>query len=237
MFRSAGPAAAPSTDPFCMFPYPLHSTLGRAARGTLAAWCVAVWAATPALAEKADRSQPMNIEADQLRHDELRQTSVFSGRVVVTKGSIVLRGARLEVHQDAAGYQSGTMTGTAGQRAFFRQKRDTPRGAPAEFIEGEAQTIEYNGQADSVRLATQAELRRYRGAELNDEITGDVIVYHNLTDMFTVDGRNTGKQPGEVGGRVRATLAPREAAGGAAPAASEAGAPLRPSDRLGGAAK
>ena len=50
-----------------------------------------------ALAEKADRSKPMNIEADSLRHDEVKQTSVFSGRVVMTKGSIVLRGARLDV--------------------------------------------------------------------------------------------------------------------------------------------
>ena len=48
-----------------------------------------------ARAEKADRSKPMNIEADALRHDEVKQTSVFSGRVVMTKGSIVLRGARL----------------------------------------------------------------------------------------------------------------------------------------------
>ena len=29
-------------------------------------------------AEKADRAKPMNIEADALRHDELKQTSVFS---------------------------------------------------------------------------------------------------------------------------------------------------------------
>lgn len=205
----------------------------------LAVFCLALLVVAPATAwaEKADRNQPMNIEADQLRHDELRQTSVFSGRVVVTKGSIVLRGARLEVRQDAAGYQSGTMTGSAGQRAFFRQKRDTAPGAPAEYIEGEAQTIEYNGQADSVRLATQAELRRYRGSEKSDEITGDVIVYHNLTDMFTVDGRNTGKQPGESGGRVRAILAPREAAGAPGPAASDAAPPLRPSNRLGGAAQ
>ena len=29
---------------------------------------------------------------DALRHDELQQTSVFTGNVVMTKGSIVLRG-------------------------------------------------------------------------------------------------------------------------------------------------
>lgn len=190
----------------------------------------------PAMAEKSDSNQPMNIEADQLRHDELKQTSVFTGKVVVTKGSIVLRGTRLEVHQDADGYQSGTVTGGNGKRAFFRQKRDTAPGAPDEFIEGEAQTIVYNGKADSVRFVTQAELRRFRGGVLSDGITGDVIVYNNLTDVFTVDGRNTGK-PGDAAGRVRAVLAPRDAAPPPAEPASDASPPLRPSNRLGGAAK
>ena len=36
-------------------------------------------------AEKADRNKPMNIEADALRYDDLKQTSVFTGRVVLTK--------------------------------------------------------------------------------------------------------------------------------------------------------
>jgi hypothetical protein len=36
--------------------------------------------------------QPMNIEADALRHDD-QQQPVFTGNVVVTKGTIVMRGA------------------------------------------------------------------------------------------------------------------------------------------------
>lgn len=194
-------------------------------------------------AEKADRAKPMNIEADTLRHDELKQTSVFTGRVVMTKGSIVLRGARLDVRQDADGYQYGVVTAEPGKRAFFRQKRDTLPGAPDEFIEGESEVIEYDGKADNVRFITRAELRRYRGAVLNDEITGAVIVYNNLTDVFSVDGqrRPTGNAAGDApttGGRVRAVLSPKDApgTGPGAPAAAPAAAPvLRPSNRLGGA--
>ncbi|WP_440108428.1 lipopolysaccharide transport periplasmic protein LptA [Acidovorax sp. BL-A-41-H1] len=199
-------------------------------------------------AEKADRAKPMNIEADALRHDELKQTSVFTGRVVMTKGSIVLRGARLDVRQDAEGYQYGVVTAEPGKRAFFRQKRDTAPGAPDEFIEGESETIEYDGKSDNVRFITRAELRRYRGSALSDEITGAVIVYNNLTDVFTVDGQRTtpggqaaGASAGQSG-RVRAVLAPKEpapAAGGAsAPAAPAASGPaLRPSNSLSGGAK
>ena len=195
-------------------------------------------------AEKADRAKPMNIEADALRHDELKQTSVFSGRVVMTKGSIVLRGARLDVRQDADGYQYGVVTAEPGKRAFFRQKRDTLPGAPDEFIEGESEVIEYDGKADNVRFITRAELRRYRGAVLSDEITGAVIVYNNLTDVFSVDGKRTatnaaGDAPAP-GSRVRAVLAPKDPppAAAATEAASPASAPaLRPSNSLGGGAK
>ncbi|HWJ95869.1 MAG TPA: LptA/OstA family protein, partial [Telluria sp.] len=49
--------------------------------------------APAARAEKADRDKPMNVEADALRYDDIKQTSVFTGRVVITKGTIVIRGA------------------------------------------------------------------------------------------------------------------------------------------------
>ena len=37
----------------------------------------------PLQAEKADRSKPMNIESDTLRYDDVKQTSVFTGKVLV----------------------------------------------------------------------------------------------------------------------------------------------------------
>ena len=185
-------------------------------------------------AEKADRNKPMNIEADALRHDDLQQLTVFTGRVVMTKGSIVLRGARLEVKQDADGYQSGVVTSEPGKRAFFRQRRDTPPGAPEEFVEGEGEVIEYNGRADTVRFVRRAELRRYRGGALSDELSGAVIVYYNLTDVFTVDGQQKGKSdaPAAAGSRVRAILAPKDAPVGAVPVPGDSGPVLRPSGTL-----
>jgi lipopolysaccharide export system protein LptA len=181
-------------------------------------------AATPAGAEKADRTKPMNVEADSLRYDDLRQTSVFSGKVVVTKGSIVIRGARVTVKQDPEGFQFGTVTADPGKRAFFRQKRD----GVDEYIEGEADTIEYDGRADRVKFVGRAEMRRLRGETVNDETSGSVITYDNSNDQFTVDGAAAaGGAPANPGGRVRATIAPRATA--SAPAAA---APSGPTPRL-----
>jgi len=188
-------------------------------------------AMAPASAEKADRAKPMNVEADALRYDDLRQTSVFTGRVVVTKGTIVIRGAKVEVKQDPEGFQFGVVTAEPGKQAFYRQKRE----GMDEYIEGEAQTIEYDGKSDRIKFIGRAEMRRFRGAQLNDEITGSVITYDNTTDVFTVDGGPAGSSPAAPGGRVRATLAPRGGASAPAAAASAATpARLRPSTALGG---
>lgn len=170
----------------------------------------------------------MNIESDTLRYDDVKQTSVFTGKVVVTKGTIVMRGAQLDVRQDTAGNQYGVMKAEPGKRAFYRQKRDTRPGTPDEYMEGEAEVIEYDGKADTVRFVQQAELRRYLGSSLNDEMSGVVIVYDNTTSVLTVDGgpprsRSDGPAP-----RVRAMLTPRldEArAAGAAPPQAAASSP------------
>lgn len=198
---------------------------------------LAALAAGPASAERADRAKPMNVEADALRYDDLKQTSVFTGRVVLTKGTIIIRGARVDVRQDPEGYQYGVVTAEPGKLAYFRQKRE----GVDEFIEGEGEVIEYDGKADRVKFIRRAEMRRYRGATLSDEMTGSVITYDNLTDVFSVDGAPAGAPtaagaPAASGGRVRAVLAPREPASGPRPAAPAAvpGGQLRPSTTLGG---
>ncbi|WP_305714156.1 lipopolysaccharide transport periplasmic protein LptA [Hydrogenophaga sp.] len=178
-----------------------------------------------AQAERADRNKPMNAEADALRYDDARQTSVFTGNVVITKGTIVIRGARVEVRQDAQGNQFGTVTGSPG---FFRQKRDVGD----EFIEGEAQRIEYDSQTETVRFMGSAVLRRYKGTQVNDETSGSVITYNSSNDTFAVDGGAANRTPSNPTGRVRALLTPVPKDGAtAAPNAPPAS--LRPSGQIG----
>lgn len=184
-----------------------------------------------ALAEKADRDKPMNVESDALRYDDLTQTSVFTGRVVLTKGTIIIRGAQLTVREDPEGYQYGVAIAEPGKLAFFRQKRE----GLDEFIEGESETIEYDGKADTVKFIKNANLRRYRGATLNDDFTGAVIFYNNTTDVFTVDNVAAKGRPGAPAGRVRAMLTPKPdaAASAAKPAAPSPSPVLRSSPSLG----
>ena len=178
-----------------------------------------------ALAEKADRGLPLNAESDTLRYDDARQTSIFTGNVIITKGTIVIRGAKVEVRQDAQGNQFGIVNGSPG---FFRQKRD----GVDEFIEGTAQRIEYDSQADTVRFVGDAVLKRFKGTQLNDETTGSVIVYNNTSDVFTVDGGSANRTANNPSGRVRAMLTPVPK-DGTPPATPAPPANLRPSNQLG----
>jgi lipopolysaccharide export system protein LptA len=189
--------------------------------GSLAVGCV--------YAEKADRNKPMNIEADAMRYDDIKQISIFSGRVIVTKGSIQIRGKQIEVRQDPQGYQFGVVTGSPDAPAFFRQKRD----GLDEYIEGEGLTIEYDGKADNVKFVNKAQMRRYRGATLADEVTGNLIVYENLTDIFTVDGGVRSAGADRSSGRVRAMLTPK-VDNGNDKAAPQPPLPLRPASTLEG---
>lgn len=200
------------------------------ARASLCAALVGGFIAPAAWAERADRLAPMNVEADALRYDDARQTSVFTGNVVVTKGTIVIRGRQVEVRQDAQGHQFGTVLGSPGQRAFFRQKRE----ALDEYIEGEALRIEYDSQADTVKFFDQAVLRRYRGPALNDQTAGSVIVYDNRTEVFTVDSAPGARTPDNPSGRVRAMLTPRPDPNAPATPSTPAtpGPALQPSPRL-----
>ena len=198
--------------------------------GLLAALCACV--TFSALAEKADRNKPMNAEADSLRYDDVKQTSVFTGNVVITKGTMIIRADRVEVRQDNEGFQFGTATSSGGKRAFFRQKRDVGD----EWMEGEAEMIVYDGKADTVTFSRNANMRRLRGTVVADEMQGALINYDNSSDVFNVSGGGPAGAAGSPSGRVRAVLSPRTAA--SAPAAPAApGAPLRPSTSLGGEKK
>ena len=170
----------------------------------------------------------MTVDADAARYDDLKQIGMFTGNVVVTKGTIVMRAAQIEVRQTPEGYHFGMLTGGPGRLASFRQKRD----GVDEFIEGEAERIEYDSRADTVRFVNRAVIRRYRGATLADETAGNLITYDNAAEVFSVSGGSSAATPANPSGRVRAVLTPRDTAADAAPGAASAPA-LKPSGALG----
>lgn len=152
----------------------------------------------PAHADKADRNKPIHLEADRVTVDDAKQIATFTGNVVLTQGSMILRGDRMEVRQDKAGFRHGTMWGNL---AYFRQKRD----GYDEFIEGWSERIEYDSRADKVQMFNRAMLKRGQ-----DEVRGNYISYDSNTEFFQVTGaatKSASAKPGD--GRVRAIMQPK----------------------------
>ena len=195
--------------------YLLSSPTIRALAGAL----LALAAAWPAQAEKADRTKPLNVAADRQGTVDLHnQVIAFEGNVVITKGTIVIRADRVEVREGEDGYHTAMAFGSRSRPATFRQKRDDVD----EYIEGQGDRLEYEEKSGVVRLSGNAVVRRLRGETVADEITGSVIAYDNTQERFSV----TGAPSDGPGSRVRAVLSPRS--GTAAPtAASQPATPLR----------
>ncbi len=183
-----------------------------------------------AVAERADRSKQMVVEADQPGTVDLqRQVVVFNGKVNISQGTMVIRAERVELREMPDGYRAATALGTASAPASYRQKRD----GVDETVEGQADRIEYDGRADVLRFVGNGAVRRLRGSVVADEITGAVIVWDANAEVFNVQGGAT--SPANPGGRVRAVLSPRaEPAASAAQPAPAASATLLPQRDLGG---
>ena len=176
-----------------------------------------LWAASAdmALAEKADRSQPIVVEADKRGTvDTQKQITVFTGNVVITQGTLQVRGDRVEIQESADKFRTAVAFGSAQRPAFFKQKRE----GTEETVEGTAERIDFDEKNDTLRLTGNPVVRRMLDAKMIDEVTGTLITWDNRTEFFTVDGgAPTTASPS---GRVRMLLSPRQAASGPAAAAS-----------------
>jgi lipopolysaccharide export system protein LptA len=160
-----------------------------------------------ALAERADRDKPTNIEANQMFYDESKQLNTFLGNVVVTRGTLVMHGEKLVLKKDSAGYQFGTLFAPSGGVATFRQKRD---GGKDLWMEGyAADRIEYDTKTEIAKLFKRSKVKMLDGSKITDEVEGEFISYDTRAEFYTANNTASGEsKPGA--GRVRAVIQPRE---------------------------
>ena len=194
-----------------------------------------LWFCTPVHAELADRNKPMHIEADAMRYDDIGKTTSATGRVIASKGTLLLRADAIEIRQDTQGQNFMIATGSAGNPVFMRQKREGLN----EFFEAQANRIERDEKTQMIRLIGKAVLRRLVSNALADEIQGETVIYNEATEAYTVASGAAGgvSTSGIPSGRVRAMITPRSAttASSARGRNSTSGpaVPLQPSPQIG----
>src|SRR5258708_4599159 len=163
----------------------------------IAALAAGLSSSLPVVAERADRDKRVNLEADRVDVDDAKKEAVFVGNVTLTQGTLIIKGDKIIVKQDAEGFQYGI---AYGNPAHFRQKRE----GFDEYIEGFSERLEYDGKADKLQMFTNARIQRG-----GDEVRGDYIAYNAVTEFFQViGGGKSAATSGNPQGRVRATAPP-----------------------------
>ncbi len=164
--------------------------------------------------------KPVNLQADRVNVDDVNKTSTFEGNVVLTQGTLIIRGDKMTVKQDDQGFQYGT---TYGNLASFQQKRE----GFDDYVEGYAERIEYDNKTNKVQMFNRAYLKK--GA---DNVRGSHISYDQTTEFYRVIGGGTAAAStgGNGDGRVHAVFMPKARAGNSAPVGAPL--PLKPSTQI-----
>lgn len=123
-------------------------------------------AKSSANAEDPDAQKPIEIKADQLQFSNKQGKSIYIGHVVITQGSMELKGDKVILFHPQQKIQKVEVL---GQLAQFKKYL----AADKKWIQGHAQTIIYWAQNSKIRLTGQAFLQQGE----DNQISGPELIY------------------------------------------------------------
>jgi lipopolysaccharide export system protein LptA len=132
------------------------------------------------------------------------QVSRFSGNVVITQGTMVIRPTGSRCARRPTATMSAPRGARPGQPVSYRQKRD----GVDEFVEGVADRVEFDGKAEVLRFIGNGVVRRAARQETVDEITGALITWNHAAEQFSVQG-GTPRRPTPAAACVPCSARPR----------------------------
>ncbi len=163
------------------------------------------------------------ILSNTLFYDEVKKLSTFKGNVIMTRGLLTMTAEKLELREDAQGFQHGSATTDPGKLVQIRQEKPDN----FEVLEGIGQRAEYNGKDEIFDLIGQAVVTRYICGKPFDTISGQQVRYNQKTDVYEAF---SGPQSVNPGGRVRSIAQPRAKIDAAIAACRQSRQALSPSE-------
>lgn len=149
-----------------------------------------------ALALSTDKDQAMNIEADRVDIDDEKGVSTFRGNVIMTRGSILIKGDIVVVYRDKA--KDLDKIHSTGKLAHFQQR---PDGKPDDVI-AEGQELFYDAVKEILIVRRQGKV-----IQGGDAFRGEHIIYDLKRDLVKARGSKSSSGNGKKG-RVQMTLQP-----------------------------
>jgi lipopolysaccharide export system protein LptA len=151
---------------------------------------------------EADKQQPTTIDANQMTYNEKSNVNVFTGNVLLTRGSLVIRGDKLTLTERSDGTQFAVVE---GKPARFKQQRDSEKPDDVLLINGTGNKIEFDGKKSIVTLTGDASIQKSANGQLTESISGTKITYEQNTEFLNVVG-----SPNSNGSsRVQAVIKPK----------------------------
>jgi len=135
-----------------------------AALGSVNAWAL-----------PTDRDQPVRIQADSAQMDDKNKVATYTGDVIITQGSMMIKGNVVTVTLNQAG-DIDTAT-SVGNLAYFEQQQDA---AKPDKMQGYAKQIQYQAGRDLIVLTDQAKV-----INAGNTTEGEKIVYNSKTQVAT----------------------------------------------------
>ncbi|NVK44119.1 MAG: lipopolysaccharide transport periplasmic protein LptA [Oceanospirillaceae bacterium] len=163
----------------------------KATKTWLAALSIAVSSAALALPE--DRSQPINISADQATIDDVSGTTIYSGNVSIEQGSMKITASQVDLYRSNGDVDRILATGNV----HFQQQ--AARDKPVTNAYGER--MDYRIDRREITITGNA-----RVVQQKDSFTGQKIVYNldkSLVNAFSGEGQK--------GQRVQMVIQPKGA--------------------------
>ncbi len=150
----------------------------------------------PALSLSTDQQQSINIVANKGELDNVKNITIYTGKVIVTQGSIQITGDRMTVNYTKENDLDTLVI--EGNPATYRQLPD------GSSIHDEAQALrmEYHSMKNLVILIEEAKVTQASGS-----ISGDRIEYDSELSKATVTSTPTAA--GQESGRVKIIIPPK----------------------------
>lgn len=159
--------------------------------------CILSTLSFSAFALKDDSTKPIQIEADNATADQKNMVTVFTGDVVMTRGSIIVHANQATANQDAGGNKTVHVTGSP---VTFEQTNDD-----GEKTEGQCNDFVYSTKTDVAILTGRARVKKG-----DNEVMGDRLTYNTKTQVYSASSANANGVNSTKSGRVTVILQPNQ---------------------------
>lgn len=154
------------------------------------------------MALTSDRSQPIELEADTADIDDLKGISIYTGNVILTQGTMVIKAYRLTLYNDKnKELEKAVAIGNKGKLATFKQR---PEGKKQD-LKARANKMIYFLKKDKIHLLDKAHVW-----QAGDTFSGKKIIYDTKNETVIASSqKDKDGKPVKTGERVRVTIKPK----------------------------